>query len=1061
MIINPKPKKILILGSGPIVIGQAAEFDYSGSQACKAIREEGIKVIVLNPNPATIQTDFEMADIVYSEPLIPEVVERIFEKEKPDGIIASMGGQSGLNLVHELHKQGILEKYGVKLLGTEIDGIIKGEDRDEFKKTMLAIGEPCIESIATSSLSKALEFADAHEYPLIVRPAYTLGGTGGGKATNREELIEIFERGIVLSPVKQVLVERDVSGWAEIEYEVMRDSNNNCITICNMENIDPMGVHTGESIVVAPCQTLSDEDIQMLRTSSLKIIRELQIVGGCNVQFALNQETGQYYVIEVNPRLSRSSALASKATGYPIARVAAKLALGYSLDQVENRITGTTAGFEPTLDYVVLKIPKWPFYKLPWIERSIGTQMKSTGEVMAIGRTFEEAINKAFTSLEMKIPAIAEENIGMHLTKPTDLRIFAILEAFRLGKGIEEIYSLTKINRWFLHKLYNMAKVEQKIRTTLMNPGLIREAKRMGFSDNRIAKLTDGSESSIRETRLSAGITTTYKMVDSCGGEFHAKTPYFYSTYESSSEVPPCEKKKIMVIGSGPIRIGQGIEFDYCCVHSSIAIQEMGFESIMVNNNPETVSTDFDTSNRLYFEPITVESIQNIVDAEGVDGIIVQFGGQTSIDIAVNLQEKYAAKILGTSIKSIDIAEDREKFRDMLIELGIRQPENGIATNIQKALEVAKRISYPVVVRPSYVIAGRAMEIVFNDDELKEYMAKAVDIGESKPILIDRFIDGIECEADAVCDGEQVFIGGIMEHVEKSGIHSGDAFSVVPSVSLSDEILKELVECTKKITLALGIKGMINLQYIVKDRQIFVLEANPRASRTVPYLSKATGYPMAKIATMVMLGKKLKDLKLPDMPIMDRYAVKGVVFPFIKLKGLDYILGPEMKSTGESMGIAKDFDGAYLKAMLAANPLLINVIHAIREKKQFGVAVSLSERTKETAQELFGLLRELGAEVYATDGTAKVMGGEITVVPKISENKDYNFVTLIRKGQISMLINTPKKGNKSYTDGFKMRRAAVEGGIPCLTTMEAALALLRAIKKLGSKKFEVLDISSN
>ncbi len=1056
------PRKVLVIGSGPIIIGQAAEFDYSGSQACKALKEDGIEVIVLNPNPATIQTDKVIADRIYLEPLTIESVEQIFRKENPDSLIATMGGQAGLNLAMELAESGILKEYGVRLLGTGLEAIKKGEDREEFKNLLMSIDQPFLPSKTVSSVREALEFADQIGYPLIVRPAFTLGGTGGGKARNKDELETIVDRGLVLSPISQVLLEKDVSGIAEIEFEMVRDTYDNCIAVCHMENFDPMGIHTGESIVVAPCQTLSDHDVQILRDASIKIIRALGIVGGCNIQFALDQGTGKYYVIEVNPRLSRSSALASKATGYPIARVAAKLAIGYKLFELENMITRTCAGFEPTLDYVVVKIPKWQFYKFKSVDRTIGTQMKSVGEVMGIGKTFEEAFNKALQGLEIQQPRFKDDAVlNEYLNKPTDLRVFAIMEALQKGYTVEQIHLCTGIHKWFLYKLLNIVRMRLKLQSTTLNAQLIREAKRVGISDLEIAKLTDSSEYSIRQLRKSAGIKAVFKMVDSCGGEFEAKTPYYYSTYESSSELKQSSKKKILILGSGPIRIGQGIEFDYCTVHSSSAVKDQGYESLIVNCNPETVSTDFDASDRLYFEPVTVEKVRDIMDAEQVDGVIVQFAGQTGIDVAVNLGNGYAEKILGTTIESIDIAEDREKFRELLNSLGIKQPTNAVAKSVEEALEAGEKIGYPVVVRPSYVIAGRGMEIVFNREELKAYMENAVVISGDKPVLIDKFIDGVECEVDAVSDGEEVFIGGIMEHIEKAGVHSGDAYTVIPPISLGPDMVQRIVDYSIRITRALKIIGMINIQYVVLDNEVYVLEANPRASRTVPFLSKASGYSLVKIATQVMLGRKLREMGLPLMPRYSNYAVKGVVFPFIKMQTADVVLGPEMKSTGETMGLGKDFETAFLKAVVAANPALVQVLRRMKKGEMISIGITLSDRTKKYAPQLVEYISSLNVEIYATEGTASVLSGfpKIKVVKKLFQDPDNNLIRLLEAKKLDIVINTPSKGYRSYTDGYKIRRYAVERGIPCLTTIETAMALLRALVMLKEKSLEVSELS--
>ncbi|MEM3373196.1 MAG: carbamoyl-phosphate synthase large subunit [Candidatus Anstonellales archaeon] len=1079
------PKKVLVIGSGPIVIGQAAEFDYSGSQACKALKEEGIEVIVVNSNPATIQTDRFIADKIYLEPLLPEILEKIIDKERPDGIIASMGGQTGLNLAYEMYKRKVLEKYSVKLLGTDINGIMAGEDRDLFKKTMIKLGLNLPPSKAVNNVEEALDFAHEIGYPVILRPAYTLGGTGGGFAKNDNELRQLAETALTLSPVSQVLIEKDISKIAEIEYEMVRDSEGNAINICHMENFDPMGIHTGESIVVAPCQTLSNEEIEFFRDISIKIVNKIDIKGGCNIQYAINQKNGEYYVIEINPRLSRSSALASKATGYPIARVATKIALGYKLSEIENKITGTSAAFEPALDYCVVKIPKWPFYKMPKADRTIGTQMKSTGEVMAIGRIFEEALMKAIYSLEMKWPKIDSKEIYYHLEKPTDLRLFAIFEALKIGYSIEEINKITGIHPWFLYKLKNIILLEYDLTHSLLNEKLLWNAKRIGYSDNHIAKMCNLDENIIREKRKNIGIIPTYKMVDTCAGEFRAITPYYYSTYEMVDEAATNDyvnqnqkiqkKKKILVIGSGPIRIGQGIEFDYCCVHSSQAIREMNYESIIVNCNPETVSTDFDTSDKLFFEPLTYEKIIDLIENQSIDGIIIQFGGQTPLDIALLMKEKYSKLILGTPLESIEIAGNRDKFRSLLMSLGIKQPENGIAYSREEVKTIAKKIGFPVVVRPSFVIAGRAMSIIFDENELDDYLKTEGDyITKENPLLIDKYIDGIECETDSICDVEQVFIGGIMEHIEKAGVHSGDAYCVVPPISLNLEIQNKLIEYTKKIACALKVVGLINIQFIVKDGEIYVLEANTRASRTIPYLSKAINIPMAKIATQIMLGKKLKDFNLPEIPRVSHYAVKGVVFPFIKIKGTDFVLGPEMKSTGETIGISNDFDIAFLKAMLAANTNLMSTIDKIKSNNKIHVGISLNDKDKAKIPEILKRIRNLNLTLYLTKGTYEAFVKELNkierdyreklsidfvVVERISQDNINNLFSLIKNKVLDIVINTPSKGNNEFSDGFKIRRAAIERNIPCITRIELAINLFNSLSKIKIKDISINELS--
>jgi len=1039
---NKKIEKVLVIGSGPIVIGQSAEFDYSGSQACASLRAEGVKVVVVNSNPATIQTDKEIADIVYIEPLRVDFIERIIERERPQGLIATMGGQTGLNLAVELHEKGILKKYNVELLGTGIEAIELAEDRGKFKDLMHRLGEPIPESVAASTVEEARAFAKEHKFPLILRPAFTLGGTGGGIAHDEAEFAKLLELGFTLSPTHQILVEESVLGWGEFEYEMMRDSYDNCITICNMENIDPMGVHTGESVVVAPSQTLSDDEHQMLRSAAIKIIRALKIEGGCNIQFALNQKTGEYIVVEVNPRLSRSSALASKATGYPIARVAAKIALGLGLHEIKNAVTKTTpAAFEPSLDYCVVKIPRWPFDKIPEGNRIIGTQMKSTGETMAIGRTFEEAFGKALRSVEMKPWKPKVEEWEWHMTAPTDMRIYCILEAFKHGWEKEKIHQLTQIHMWFLDRLWNYADMENRLKREVFGRNLLYEAKRIGYSDEKIASTIGHETAMIRQMRKKSGIVPVYKMVDTCAAEFTAQTPYYYSTYENENESIPTSRRKVVIIGSGPIRIGQGIEFDYCCCHAAFALREMGIESIMINNNPETVSTDFDTSDRLYFEPLTFEDVLNIIEHEKPEGVIVQFGGQTSINLAQKL-EMSGVKILGTQMEGIDIAEDREKFKAILHHLGIRQPENATATNEAEAVAAAKKIGYPIVMRPSYVIAGRGMQIIYDEAGIRKYIAEAVDVSEKRPVLIDKYIEkAIECEIDGVADGKQLFVGGIMEHVERAGVHSGDANNVVPCVRLKPDVQAKILEYSEKIAIALNTIGAVNIQYVVQNDVIFVLEANPRGSRTMPFLSKATGIPLVKVATQVIMGKTLAELGHTTMPKLNHYSVKGVVFPFLKIPGADTVLGPEMKSTGESMGSDVEFPMAFMKALLGAN---------VKVPSKGGVAISLKDGDKERAAPLAEMLSEIGFEVYATPTTATHLGGKVHLLKKIKDGEP-NILSEIAKGSIQLVFNTPKKGKVANTDGFRIRRACLENGIPCMTNFEAAEALVQALKHSRGK----------
>ncbi len=1043
-----KPEKVLVIGSGPIVIGQSAEFDYSGAQACRALREEGIKVVLANSNPATIQTDSDIADFVYIEPLTAPVLERIITREKPEALIATMGGQTALNLAMELHRKGILKKHSVRFIGTGADAIDIAESRERFNVLMGKLGMPILPGKVVASVDDGARAAREIGYPIIVRPSFTLGGTGGGTVYNEDDLRKLLDLAIRMSMTGEALIEKSAIGWGEFEYEVVRDSFGNAQIICNMENMDPMGVHTGESIVIAPSQTLSDADHQRLRDAALKIAAGVGIEGGCNVQFAMNQDTGEFTVIEVNPRLSRSSALASKATGYPIARVATKIALGHSLPEIRNAITGTSAAFEPALDYAVIKIPRWPFDKFPKTSRVIGTQMKSTGEVMAIGRTFAEALNKAIRSLDIKAPKAI--NPDEHLFPPTDLRIFALLEALRQGRGVEELHKTTKINRWFLNRLADMTALESRVAQARKSAGesaqisreLMLEAKRAGFSDAQIAALIGSDEMQVRRARKTYGVLPSYKIVDSCAGEFEALTPYYYSVYEDENEAKPLDGKKIIVIGSGPIRIGQGIEFDYCCSHAAFALRDLGYKSIMVNNNPETVSTDFDSSDRLYFEPLTFEDVMNIVENESPDGIIVQLGGQTSINLADKLS-RCGAKVLGTSTDGIDIAEDRERFRALAEKLQIPQPQNGVATSEAEALEAASGIGYPVVVRPSYVIAGRAMEIVRSDEELRRYIHEAVDVSEKRPVLIDKYIDNaIECEVDAVCDGERVFIGGLMEHIEPAGVHSGDANIVLPSIRLSEKEKKTITEYTESLCRSLGIVGFVNIQFVVKGGVVFILEANPRASRTVPFVSKTIGVQLTKLAVAAMIGRKLPDIR----PRLNHYAVKSVVFPFLKLMGTDIKLGPEMRSTGETMGIGKTFEMAYYKALLAAG---------IRLDGEGGRSafISLRDEDKKHVSKLAESLRKLGFRIYGTLGTVGMVEGAIPI-PKIGKGHP-DVVELIESGTISLVINTPTKGGGAHTDGFKMRRASIVSGIPCITNLSTAEELLNAMLELRQKELDV------
>ncbi len=1058
---NNKLKKILVIGSGPIVIGQAAEFDYAGTQACQALKEEGVEVVLINSNPATIMTDTNMADKVYIEPITLEFVTAIIRQERPDGLLPTLGGQTGLNMAVELARAGVLEQENVKLLGTQLESIEKAEDRDLFRDLMRELEQPVPESTIITSVEEAMGFAAGIGYPLIVRPAYTLGGTGGGICDNEEELRETVKAGIRYSPIGQCLVEKSIAGMKEVEYEVMRDANDNCIVVCNMENFDPVGVHTGDSIVVAPSQTLSDREYQMLRSASLKIIRALNIEGGCNVQFALDPQSYQYYVIEVNPRVSRSSALASKATGYPIAKMAAKIALGYTLDEIVNPVTGQTyACFEPTLDYIVSKIPRWPFDKFIYANRKLGTQMKATGEVMAIGRTFEESIHKAIRSLEIgihrfRLPGaeqLEDSVLRTRLNKADDERLFLIAEAFRRGYGLQEIQDMTNVDWWFLSKIEGLVNFEEVIRSEeTLSPETLYQAKRKGFTDRAIAEiraegrpgLAQTKESDVRVMRLQQGMVPVFKMVDTCAAEFEASTPYYYSTYETENEVIHSDKQKVIVLGSGPIRIGQGIEFDYSTVHAVWAIQKAGYEAVIINNNPETVSTDFNTSDRLYFEPLFFEDVMNVIAQENPVGVIVQFGGQTAINLAAPLAAA-GVNILGTSLDSIDEAEDRKKFEALLARLDIAQPKGKTVINIGEAVETAQSLGYPVLVRPSYVLGGRAMEIVYNDTELLSYMAEAVKVNPEHPVLIDRYMLGKEVEVDAICDGETVVIPGIMEHVERAGVHSGDSIAVYPPQYLDEGLKQKIADITIKIAKELKTIGLVNIQFVIYQNEVYVIEVNPRSSRTVPFLSKVTGIPMAHLATKTILGGKLKEDGYTEglWPESDYVSVKVPVFSFAKLRRVEPTLGPEMKSTGEVMGRDKLYAKALYKGLIGAG---------MKIPTTGAIIVTVADKDKAEAVELMKGFHAMGYKIIATGGTAHALeqaGLNVMNVNKLDEGEP-TILDLIRGGQANFVFNTLTKGKTPERDGFRIRREAVENGVVCMTSLDTVTALLRMLQTIN------------
>ncbi len=1037
-------KKVLIIGSGPIVIGQAAEFDYAGTQACKAIAEEEIETILINSNPATIMTDQGIADKVYLEPITEDAVEHILAQERPEGVLAGFGGQTGLNLAMALDEKGILEKYGARLLGVNKESIRKAEDREAFKELMQEIGEPVPPSVIATSLDECRDFVRENGYPVIIRPAYTLGGTGGGIAHNDEELTHFCLLGMEKSAIGQILLEKSVAGWKEIEYEVIRDAKDNCIIICSMENLDPVGVHTGDSIVTAPTQTLNDTQYQMLRNSALKIIRSLQIEGGCNVQFALNPDRDEYIVIEVNPRVSRSSALASKAAGYPIAKIAAKIAIGYTLDELKNYVTeGSSACFEPALDYCVVKFPKWPFNKFRTASRRLGTQMKATGEIMAIDRNFESALLKAVASLEvegtgLRIPyvtGLSDEKLMKKLADCDDERLFCIAEAFRRNiADVESIFALTGIDRWFLEKIQGLIRMEQRLKTEEVTAELIREAEYRGFTDDEILDLTGIAREVLQDIRLYHDIYPVYKVVDTCAGEFEALTPYYYSSYGGENESKKSDREKILVVGSGPIRIGQGIEFDYCCVQGVWALKEMGYEAIIINNNPETVSTDFDTSDKLYFEPLHTDDVMNVIKQERPEGVILQFGGQTSLNLAEKLSAR-SIRLLGTQNKYIDLAEDREKFSQLLDILDIATPKGCAVKTREEAFEAAPRLGYPLVVRPSFVIGGRAMQVVYSDEELDKYLKEAVKLSHEHPVLIDKYVEGKEIEVDAVADGEDVLIPGIMEHIERTGVHSGDSCTVYPPYSLPKEIIDQLVVYTKKIAKALHIVGLVNIQYVWDGDKIYVIEVNPRASRTVPILSKVTKVPMVRLAVSVMLGKKLADMPYGTglYKQMDYYAVKVPVFSDAKLTDVDVAVGPEMKSTGEVLGIDRELDRAIYKGFLGAGMTI---------PKEGAVFVSLRDHDK-TAEnaEILRKYSDMGFKLLASAGTGSFLqknGIEAEII-------GYDQVEPMIGQEIRILINTPKAINQIGADTFPLRRAAVERGLPVLTCIDTAAAFATAI----------------
>ena len=1061
---NPNIKKVLVIGSGPIVIGQAAEFDYAGTQACRSLKEEGLEVVLVNSNPATIMTDKDIADEVYIEPLTVPVLKKIIEKEKPDSILPTLGGQAGLNLAMEIAETGFLEEHGCRLIGTTSETIKKAEDRLEFKETMEKIGEPCAPSLVVENVEDGIAFTKKIGYPVVLRPAYTLGGSGGGIAHNQTELVEILENGLRLSRVGQVLVERCIAGWKEVEYEVMRDSEGNCITVCNMENIDPVGVHTGDSIVVAPSQTLGDKEHQMLRTSALNIINELNITGGCNVQYALHPESFEYCVIEVNPRVSRSSALASKATGYPIAKVAAKIALGYTLDEIKNAITQKTyASFEPTLDYCVVKIPRLPFDKFITASRKLTTQMKATGEVMSICNNFEGALMKAIRSLEQHVECLMDYNFSeltddqledqLHVVD--DRRIWVIAEALRRGISYDHIHDITKIDKWFIDKIAIIVEMENALKSEPLTPELLKAAKRIEFPDTVISRLTGKSEEEIKQMRYDNDIVAAYKMVDTCAAEFEAATPYYYSVYGGENEsVETNPPKKVLVLGSGPIRLGQGIEFDFCSVHCTWAFKEEGYETIIVNNNPETVSTDFDIADKLYFEPLTPEDVENIVNIEKPDGAVVQFGGQTAIKLTESLM-KMGVPILGTKAEDVDAAEDRELFDEILEKCGIPRPTGGTVFTAEEAKKVANKLGYPVLVRPSYVLGGQGMQIATCDEEVEEFMEIINRIAQDHPILVDKYLQGTEVEVDAVCDGEDILIPGVMEHIERAGVHSGDSISVYPAYSLSKDIIDTIEDYTEKLARSLHVKGMINIQFIVCDGKVYVIEVNPRSSRTVPYISKVTGIPIVKLATKCIIGHTLKEMgyKPGLQPNADYIAIKMPVFSFEKIRGAETSLGPEMKSTGECLGIAKTFNEALYKAFLGAGVVL---------PKHKKIIISVKDADKQEVVPLAQRFEKLGYEVYATRSTADVLrenGVDAIKVNKIHQEAP-TVMDLLLEHKIDIVIDTPTQGRDKNRDGFLIRRTSIETGVNCFTSLDTVDALLTSLESDAKNDLSLVDIAT-